>query len=142
MNHSTKFATSPTRTRVIESSFVRGSTIHVLLVSHCLVLMIIATYHTREGSKIVFIVFRHQYTTVQGVLTEEPDRVSQVMVRWAEGISRESIVLVDGIVQRPPPDQEEVHSTTIQEFEIKICKVCAYLCGWNIHPNGRLIRHA
>ena len=123
MNRSIKFATFSTRTKVIESSSVRGSTIHALSVSHSLVLMIIATYHTREGSKIVFIVFRHQYTTVQGVLTEEPDRVSQVMVRWAEGISRESTVLVDGIVQRPPPDQEEVHSTTIHQYEIKICKV-------------------
>ena len=45
------------------------------------------------------------------------------MVRWAEGIARESIALVDGIIQRPPPDQEVVHSTTIHEYEIKIHKV-------------------
>ncbi len=61
--------------------------------------------------------------TVQGILTEEPDHVSQTMVRWAEGLARESIVLVDGIVQRPPPDQQEVHSTSIHEYEIKIRKV-------------------
>ncbi|KAI0360906.1 aspartyl-tRNA synthetase cytoplasmic [Trametes cingulata] len=81
-------------------------------------------HHIRPlGSKIVFLIFRHQFTTVQGVLTEEPDKVSQVMVRWAEGIARESIVLVEGVVQRPPPDQQDVHSTSIHQYEIKIRKL-------------------
>ncbi|KAI0644501.1 aspartyl-tRNA synthetase cytoplasmic [Trametes meyenii] len=81
-------------------------------------------HHIRPlGSKIVFIVLRHQFTTVQGVLTEEPDKVSQVMVRWAEGIARESIVLVQGTIQRPPPNQQDVHSTTIHNFEVKIAKL-------------------
>ncbi|RDX47067.1 aspartyl-tRNA synthetase cytoplasmic [Lentinus brumalis] len=81
-------------------------------------------HHIRPlGTKIVFIILRHQYMTVQGILTEEPDHVSQTMVRWAEGLARESIVLVDGIVQRPPPDQQEVHSTSIHEYEIKIRKL-------------------
>lgn len=71
----------------------------------------------------MFLIFRHQFTTVQGILTEEPDQVSQIMVRWAEGIARESIVLVEGVIQRPPPNQENVHSTTIHEYEIKIQKV-------------------
>ncbi|KAI0633761.1 aspartyl-tRNA synthetase cytoplasmic [Trametes polyzona] len=81
-------------------------------------------HHIRPlGSKIVFIILRHQFTTVQGVLTEEPDKVSQIMIRWAEGIARESIVLVSGVVQRPPPKQENVHSTSIHEYEIKISKL-------------------
>ncbi|KAI0766828.1 aspartyl-tRNA synthetase cytoplasmic [Trametes elegans] len=81
-------------------------------------------HHIRPlGSKIVFLVLRHQYTTVQGVLTEEADKVSQTMVRWAEGISRESIILVEGVIQRPPPNQENVHSTSIHEFEVKIAKL-------------------
>ena len=63
-------------------------------------------------------------------MTEEPDKVSQTMVRWAEGITRESIVLVDGIVQRPPPDQEVVHSTTIHQYEIKIHKVRIFTWSW------------
>ena len=71
----------------------------------------------------MFLVLRHQFTTIQGVLVEESDVVSQAMVRWAEGISHESIVMVDGIVQRPPPTQEEVHSTTIHQYEVKIRKV-------------------
>ncbi|EIW62843.1 aspartyl-tRNA synthetase cytoplasmic [Trametes versicolor FP-101664 SS1] len=81
-------------------------------------------HHIRAlGSKIVFLIFRHQFTTVQGVLTEEADKVSQTMVRWAEGVSRESIVLVEGVIQRPPPDQEDVHGTTIHQYEIKIAKL-------------------
>ncbi|RPD53983.1 aspartyl-tRNA synthetase, cytoplasmic [Lentinus tigrinus ALCF2SS1-6] len=81
-------------------------------------------HHIRPlGTKIVFIILRHQFMTVQGVLTEEPGRVSQIMVRWAEGLTRETIVLVRGVVQRPPPDQEEVHSTSIHEYEIKICQL-------------------
>lgn len=60
---------------------------------------------------------------MQGVLTEEADKVSQTMVRWAEGLAREAIVLVEGVVQRPPQSQEDVHSTTIHEYEIKISKV-------------------
>ncbi|KAH9858604.1 aspartyl-tRNA synthetase cytoplasmic [Lenzites betulinus] len=81
-------------------------------------------HHIRPlGSKIVFLILRHQFTTVQGVLTEEADKVSQTMVRWAEGLAREAIVLVEGVVQRPPPSQENVHSTTIHEYEIMISKL-------------------
>ena len=75
------------------------------------------------GAKIVFIILRYQMTTVQGVLTEDDVTVSQNMVRWAEGINRESIVLVEGTVQDPPEDQQEVKSTSIHNVEIKIEKV-------------------
>ncbi|EMD32133.1 hypothetical protein CERSUDRAFT_144292 [Gelatoporia subvermispora B] len=81
-------------------------------------------HHIRPlGSKIVFIVFRHQLTTVQGVLTETDGAVSQTMVRWAEGINRESVVKVEGVVQRPPPDQEEVRGATVHEREVRIDKL-------------------
>lgn len=79
--------------------------------------------YIQSGPKIVFIVFRQQSYTVQGVLTEDADCVSANMVRWAEGLGREAIVLVEGKVQAPPPDQHEVKSTIIHEREIKICKV-------------------
>lgn len=62
-------------------------------------------------------------TTIQGVLTEDDDAVSENMVRCVEGINRESIVLVEGTIQEPPKDQHEVKSTTIHEVEIKIEKV-------------------
>jgi aspartyl/asparaginyl-tRNA synthetase len=81
-------------------------------------------HHLRPvGPKIVFIVFRHQLYTIQGVLTEEDSQVSENMVRWAEGLNRETVVLVEGVVQMPPEDQGEVKSTTIHQREIKVTKV-------------------
>ena len=75
------------------------------------------------GAKIVFFNLRHQLTTVQAVLTEEEGIVSQNMLRWAEGIARESIVLVEGVVQEPA-GQPEVKSATVHNVEIKVEKVC------------------
>ncbi|KAH9945653.1 aspartyl-tRNA synthetase cytoplasmic [Amylocystis lapponica] len=81
-------------------------------------------HHIRPlGSKILFIIFRSQLTTLQGVLTEQPDRVSQNMIRWAEGLNRESFVLVEGIVQDPQDGQDEIHSTRVHNHEVKIEKL-------------------
>ena len=70
----------------------------------------------------MFLVLRSQLTTVQAVLTETPGRVSQNMVRWAEGLSRETIVRVVGRVEEPPKEegQDEVRSATVHRREIKI----------------------
>ena len=59
------------------------------------------------------------------MLTEEEGKVSQNMVRWAEGLNRETIVRVEGVLQEPPKDQgqEEVHSATIHHVEVRIEKV-------------------
>ena len=57
------------------------------------------------------------------MLTEEEGKVSQNMVRWAEGLNRESIVHVEGRVQKPQDGQEQVHSTRVHNHEIKIEKV-------------------
>jgi len=76
------------------------------------------------GAKIVFLILRHQLTTVQAVLTEEEGITSQNMVRWAEGIARESVVLVDGVTQEPD-GQTEVKSATVRNVEIKVDKVCS-----------------
>lgn len=73
----------------------------------------------------MFIVFRVRETTVQGVLTETADEVSQNMVRWAEGLNRETIVRVEGIVQEPPEGQHEVHSASIHNVEVHVLKVRA-----------------
>jgi aspartyl/asparaginyl-tRNA synthetase len=75
------------------------------------------------GPKIVFIVLRQQLYTIQGVLTEETDMVSENMVRWAEGLGREAIVLIEGKMQLPPPNQGEIKSTTVHQREVKIEKV-------------------
>lgn len=77
------------------------------------------------GAKIVFLILRHQLTTVQAVLTEEGGIVSQNMLRWAEGIARESIVLVGDVVQEPDT-QTQVKSATVHTVEIKVEKVCLH----------------
>jgi hypothetical protein len=66
--------------------------------------------------------------TIQGVLTQSEGTVSETMVRWAEGLGREAIVLVEGKVQMPPPDQGEVKTTTVHQRELKIEKVRSYWC--------------
>lgn len=82
------------------------------------------------GAKLVFLILRHQLTTVQAIVTEEDGIVSQNMVRWAEGIARESIVLIEGVLQEPG-GQPEVKSATVHKVEIKVEKVCC--------RNGRIL---
>ncbi|KAI5292535.1 hypothetical protein KEM52_006284 [Ascosphaera acerosa] len=53
----------------------------------------------RMGPKLVFILFRQQITTIQGVLHEQPGEVSTVMVHWAEHIPLGSIVRVRAVVR-------------------------------------------
>ncbi|KAK4056607.1 GTPase required for pre-60S ribosomal subunit nuclear export and maturation [Microbotryomycetes sp. JL221] len=70
-----------------------------------------------QGAKMVFVVFRQQNNTIQGLVQVEPELVSKKMVRWAEEVNPESIVLVKGTVQKP---LELVKSCTVQDAEIKI----------------------
>jgi hypothetical protein len=53
------------------------------------------------SSKMLFLVFRQQFTTMQAVLGEEANLVSTHMVHWASRLALEDIVTVRGIVQRP-----------------------------------------
>ncbi|KZT04593.1 aspartyl-tRNA synthetase cytoplasmic [Laetiporus sulphureus 93-53] len=81
-------------------------------------------HHIRPlGSKIVFIIFRSQLSTLQGVLAEEEYKVSQNMIHWAEGLNRETVVLVEGMVQNPPEDQSEVKSARVKSREVKVEKL-------------------
>ncbi|KAI0088428.1 hypothetical protein BDY19DRAFT_950849 [Irpex rosettiformis] len=102
-------------------------------------------HHIRPlGSKIVFLVLRQGLDTIQGVLTESSSKddeadgqangdahnekgfldfqVSENMVRWSEGLAREAIVRVVGVLQHPPEEegQFEVKSASISEKEVKI----------------------
>lgn len=66
--------------------------------------------------------------TVQGVLTVEPGKVSEHMVRWAERfLKRETIVDVEGTVVSPAEDSkgehEEVKDASVHSVEIAIHKV-------------------
>ncbi|CEQ42650.1 SPOSA6832_04502, partial [Sporobolomyces salmonicolor] len=73
-----------------------------------------------QGSKMVFVVLRQQEHTIQGLVQVEPEFVSKKMVRWVEGINTESIVLVEGIVQKA---MEPVKSCTVHDAELKIRKI-------------------
>ena len=80
-------------------------------------------HHARAMSKhILFLVFRQNIGTIQGVLTEG-ETVSQNMLLWAESIHHESIVWVEGVLQTPQNDQHEVKSSSVRDVEVKIEKV-------------------
>jgi aspartyl/asparaginyl-tRNA synthetase len=69
-----------------------------------------------------FFVLRQHSETVQGLLTVDDENVSKPMVKWAQSLPRETIVLVEGVVQQPI---EPLKSTTVKDAEIKIYKVRA-----------------
>jgi aspartyl/asparaginyl-tRNA synthetase len=71
----------------------------------------------------MFLVLRQGISTVQAVLSEEEGAVSRNMVRWAGNLTRETIVYVQGKIQKPGAGQSEVKQTTIHEVEIAIEKV-------------------
>lgn len=71
----------------------------------------------RMGTKLVFLVFRQQVTTLQGVLAESKGEVSTLMVQWAEHIRVGSICKVRGILRRP---EVPVIGTTLHDIEVHI----------------------
>lgn len=73
----------------------------------------------------VFLVLRQRSSTIQAILTAEQTNVSKQMVRFAETIHPESIILVQGIFKRPV---DIVKSCSIADLEIKINKV-GFLAG-------------
>jgi len=75
---------------------------------------------TRAQAKMVFLSFRQRIDTVQALLSVEPDKISKQMVKWVAGLEAESIVLVEGTVQKT---DEEVKSTSVKDCEIIISKI-------------------
>ncbi|PWY86870.1 aspartyl-tRNA synthetase, cytoplasmic [Aspergillus heteromorphus CBS 117.55] len=71
----------------------------------------------RMSARLVFLVFRQQLFTFQGVLHEEQGVKSIAMVHWAEHLRLGSIVRVRGTVQRP---QVPVLGCTIHDVELSI----------------------
>ncbi len=53
------------------------------------------------GKNMAFLVIREKGFTVQCVVTAQPDVVSRQMVKYAAGLSRESIVDIEGVVSVP-----------------------------------------
>lgn len=75
-------------------------------------------HHVRNmGAKLVFLIFRQQISTIQGVLVEEPNKVSALMIHWAEHLRTGNILLVTGVLQKP---QIPVKSASIHTVEIKV----------------------
>ena len=71
----------------------------------------------------MFLVLRQGISTVQAVLSEEEGRVSRNMVQWAGNLHRETIVYVQGKIQKPGDGHSEVKQTSVHEVEISIEKV-------------------
>lgn len=74
----------------------------------------------QQSANMCFFAFRQQDALVQGLLKSNGDSISKQMVKWAAGLSFESIVLVHGIVRKV---EEPVKSATVQDVEIHITKI-------------------
>lgn len=88
-----------------------------------------------QGAKMVFLELRQATESIQALVIVEAQKVSKQMIKWAEALPRESLVLIQGTVQQP---MSPVKSTTVQDAEIKINKVC---CPRLLH-NAALTLHA
>ncbi|CAL1214867.1 unnamed protein product [Candida parapsilosis] len=78
----------------------------------------------QQGATMVFFALRQQTNIIQALLKtnkETDDKaISKQMVKWAGGISLESIVLVEGKVSKV---DELVKSATVQDAEVHITKI-------------------
>lgn len=80
-------------------------------------------HHVRSMSaKLIFLIFRQQITTLQGVLHEEPGVISQLFLHWAEHLRTGSVVLVKGVVQKAhvPVKSASIHGVEIKVSELKL----------------------
>lgn len=69
------------------------------------------------SSKLAFLLLRHQCLTIQGVLRTDDSNITRHMVRWAERLPIETIVVVRGIVQIP---SDHLRSTSFHDIEVII----------------------
>ena len=74
----------------------------------------------RMSKKIVFIIFREQTTTVQGVLSAHDGGVTENMVRWAEHMRTGTIVIARAKIKEP---EQKVKSTSAHHVELEILKL-------------------
>jgi len=80
-------------------------------------------HHVRAMSaKLIFLIFRQQISTLQGVLTQEPGIISEVFLHWAEHLRTGSIVLVKGIIQKVlvPVKSASIHGVEVKVRELKL----------------------
>jgi len=68
----------------------------------------------------VFLNLRQRTDSVQALLTVAPGKVSKQMAKWAAGLGIESIVLVEGVIQKSP---EPIKSASVSDVEVIISQV-------------------
>ena len=76
-------------------------------------------HSSRVKGKLGFLVLREKFSDIQAVIAEAEGKVSKKMIKWVAGISKESIIDVQGEVKKP---QQEIQSCT-QKVELVIQKV-------------------
>ncbi|KAL1841778.1 hypothetical protein VTJ49DRAFT_6616 [Mycothermus thermophilus] len=72
------------------------------------------------SARLAFVVFRDCNELVQGVLAYREGQVSENFVRWAERITSEGFVRVEGMLQKPP---EEIRGCSVNALEVRIDKM-------------------
>ncbi|PGH07239.1 aspartate-tRNA(Asn) ligase [Helicocarpus griseus UAMH5409] len=80
-------------------------------------------HHVRNlSSKLIFVVFRQQITTLQGVLAEKSGEISTVMIQWAEHVRAGSIVKVKGVLTKPlvPVEGCTIHGVELNIRELHV----------------------
>lgn len=80
-------------------------------------------HHVRAMSaKLVFLLFRQQINTIQGVLHEKPGVISQIFLHWAEHVRTGSVLLVKGVIQKPdvPVKSASIHGVEVVITELKL----------------------
>jgi len=68
----------------------------------------------------VFLNLRQRTDSVQALLTVAPGKVSKQMAKWATGLTIESIVLVEGVIQKSP---EPIKSASVSDVEVIISQI-------------------
>ncbi|KZZ88560.1 Aminoacyl-tRNA synthetase, class II (D/K/N)-like protein [Ascosphaera apis ARSEF 7405] len=68
----------------------------------------------RMGARLVFLLFRQQTTTIQGVLHDKPHKISTVMVHWAEHLPLGSIVKVRATIREAAVPVKKTDFHTIE----------------------------
>ncbi|KZV99070.1 aspartate-tRNA ligase [Exidia glandulosa HHB12029] len=72
-----------------------------------------------QGSKMLFLNLRQKTASIQGLMIIDGTKVSKQMLKWSSSLLAESIVLVEGVVEKTA---EEIKSASVKDLEIKISK--------------------
>ncbi|OAX42379.1 aspartate-tRNA ligase [Rhizopogon vinicolor AM-OR11-026] len=73
-----------------------------------------------QGNRMVFLNLRQRTDTIQAMLAVTDKQVSKQMVKWAAGLSDESIVIVFGTVVKSP---ELIKSCSVDDVEIHVSEL-------------------